>query len=119
MPEPVLYPEKDEFSVYEWEGGCEDPRIVETKDGRYFLYYTSYNGKVALLCCAESTDLVHWKKHGPIFKDAMNGKYKTSGQNPAQLSAGRRVTTFIRSSSRKPTGCTGEKVTFMLPPPMI
>ena len=21
MPEPVLYPEKDEFSVYEWEGG--------------------------------------------------------------------------------------------------
>ena len=76
MPEPVLYPEKDEFSVYEWEGGCEDPRIVETKDGRYFLYYTSYNGKVALLCCAESTDLVHWKKHGPIFKDAMNGKYK-------------------------------------------
>ena len=76
MPEPVLYPEKDEFSVYEWEGGCEDPRIVETKDGRYFLYYTSYNGKVALLCCAESTDLVHWEKHGPIFKDAMNGKYK-------------------------------------------
>ena len=38
------------------------PRIVETKDGRYFLYYTSYNGKVALLCCAESTDLVHWEK---------------------------------------------------------
>ena len=76
MPEPVLYPEKDEFSVYEWEGGCEDPRIVETKDGRYFLYYTSYNGKVALLCCAESTDLVHWEKPGPIFKDAMKGNYK-------------------------------------------
>ena len=48
MPEPVLYPEKDEFSIYEWEGGCEDPRIVETKDGKYFLYYTSFNGKVAL-----------------------------------------------------------------------
>ena len=47
------------------------------------------------------------------------GNIKASGQNPAQLSAGRRVTTFIRSSSRKPTGCTGEKVTFMLPPPMI
>ena len=76
MPEPVLYPEKDEFSIYEWEGGCEDPRIVETKDGKYFLYYTSFNGKVALLSCAESTDLVHWKKHGPIFKDTLNGKYK-------------------------------------------
>lgn len=57
-------------------GRLRGSRIVETKDGRYFLYYTSYNGKVALLCCAESTDLVHWKKHGPIFKDAMNGKYK-------------------------------------------
>ena len=119
MPEPVLYPEKDEFSVYEWEGGCEDPRIVETKDGRYFLYYTSYNGKVALLCCAESTDLVHWEKHGPIFKDAMNGKYKNLWSKSGAVVCRQEVTTFIRSSSRQPTGCTGEKATFMLPPPMI
>lgn len=73
--EPVLFPSHDDFYSLEWEGGCEDPRIVETEDGRYFLYYTAFNGKVALLCCAESTDLVHWKKHGPLFLDASNGKY--------------------------------------------
>jgi beta-1,2-mannosidase len=27
-PEPVLYPDDDFMNVYEWEGGCEDPRIV-------------------------------------------------------------------------------------------
>ena len=44
-------------------------------DGKYFLYYTAFNGNVALLCCAESTDLIHWKKHGPIFQDTLSGKY--------------------------------------------
>ena len=75
LPQPVLYPDNDDFQRYEWEGGCEDPRIVETEDGRYFLYYTAYDGKVALLSCAESTDLVHWKKHGPVFREALGGKY--------------------------------------------
>lgn len=75
FPQPVLYPDNDGFLDLEWEGGCEDPRIVETQDGKYFLYYTAFNGKVALLCCAESTDLVRWKKHGPVFGKAMNGKY--------------------------------------------
>ena len=74
-PEPVLFPDDDGFQSFEWEGGCEDPRIVETEDGTYFLYYTAFNGKTALLCCAESTDLIRWKKHGPIFRDALNGKY--------------------------------------------
>ncbi|WP_029164020.1 hypothetical protein [Anaerophaga thermohalophila] len=27
-PEPVLYPDNDEFKKYEWEGGCEDPRTA-------------------------------------------------------------------------------------------
>lgn len=75
FPEPVLFPANDDFYSVEWEGGCEDPRIVETEDGRYFLYYTAFNGTVALLCCAESTDLVHWKKHGPLFQNALAGKY--------------------------------------------
>ena len=73
-PEPVLFPDEDGFQSFEWEGGCEDPRIVETEEGKYYLYYTSFNGRTALLCCAESTDLIHWKKHGPIFRDALNGK---------------------------------------------
>ena len=74
-PEPVLFPDEDGFQSFEWEGGCEDPRIVETEEGKYYLYYTSFNGRTALLCCAESTDLIHWKKHGPILRDALNGKY--------------------------------------------
>lgn len=75
-PEPVLYPDEDEFKSVEWEGGCEDPRIIETRDGRYLLYYTAYDdGRTGLLCCAESGDLRHWKKHGPVFRKALNGKY--------------------------------------------
>ena len=31
--EPVFYPDNDLMKKYEWEGGCEDPRIVENKDG--------------------------------------------------------------------------------------
>src|SRR5438067_805560 len=26
---PVLHPDNDEYKSFEWEGGCEDPRIVE------------------------------------------------------------------------------------------
>ena len=33
MPAPVLYPDNDSFKKLEWEGGCEDPRVVEGEDG--------------------------------------------------------------------------------------
>ncbi len=71
---------------YEKPGGCEDPRITKIKD-TYYLTYTAYNGSVARLCEAVSTDLTHWKKIGPIFPNArwsksgailnkkINGKY--------------------------------------------
>ena len=75
MPEPVIFPEEDEYKEKEWEGGCEDPRVIETENGDYFIYYTSYNGHTVNLCCAESRDLVHWKKHGNIFARTLNGKY--------------------------------------------
>ncbi|HXL58854.1 MAG TPA: hypothetical protein VN958_21475, partial [Chitinophagaceae bacterium] len=29
MHTPVLYPENDNYKKYEWQGGCEDPRLVE------------------------------------------------------------------------------------------
>ena len=73
--QPVLYPEQDECLHYEWDGGCEDPRIVERKDGVYVMLYTSYDVDIARLCAAESTDLYHWKKHGPVFAKALDGKY--------------------------------------------
>ncbi|MDP9230916.1 MAG: glycoside hydrolase family 130 protein, partial [Bacteroidota bacterium] len=72
---PVLYPANDEQKKFEWEGGCEDPRIVEDENGIYFLTYTAYDGDKARLLVASSTDLYHWIKHGPAFAKAKNGKY--------------------------------------------
>lgn len=73
--EPVLYPMNDAFKKYEWEGGCEDPRIVEDGNGTYYMTYTAYDGTTARLFVASSTDLINWKKHGSVFAKADNGKY--------------------------------------------
>jgi predicted GH43/DUF377 family glycosyl hydrolase len=75
-PTPVLYPDNDFMKVYEWEGGCEDPRIVESETGTYVLTYTAYDGKTARLCVASSPDLLTWKKNGLAFGKAHGGKYK-------------------------------------------
>ena len=73
--EPVLYPDKDNQSKYEWTGGVEDPRIVETDSGEYVLAYTQWNRDIPRLAVATSRDLLHWTKHGPAFAKAGNGKY--------------------------------------------
>lgn len=73
--EPVLFPTEDEYKKYEWEGGCEDPRIVEDDQGKYYMTYTAYDGTTARLFIASSTDLENWTKHGSVFKKAENGKY--------------------------------------------
>ncbi|WP_456421742.1 glycoside hydrolase family 130 protein [Lutibacter sp.] len=75
LPNPVLYPENDKVKKFEWEGGCEDPRIVEDESGTYYLTYTAWNGDKARLFIATSTDLMSWTKHGSAFKNAYNGKY--------------------------------------------
>lgn len=67
---PVLFPDYDEQSLYEFPGGCEDPRIVETEEGTYVMTYTQWNRQVAVLGIATSDDLLHWKKHGYAFKTA-------------------------------------------------
>src|SRR5687768_4423103 len=56
--DPVLYPDNDSLKVYEWEGGIEDPRVVETGDGIYVMTYTAYDGKTARLLVATSRDLI-------------------------------------------------------------
>lgn len=66
-PLPVLYPDNDSAKKYEWEGGCEDPRIVEDENGIYYLTYTGYDGDKARLMIASSKDLYHWTKHGLAF----------------------------------------------------
>ncbi len=66
-PIPVLYPDNDSLKIFEWEGGCEDPRVVQRADSTYIMTYTAYDGKTARLCVASSRDLVAWKKHGLAF----------------------------------------------------
>src|SRR5687767_12373288 len=70
-PVPVLYPDNDDSKKYEWEGGCEDPRIVEDEKGTYYMTYTAYDGDKARLLIATSTDLYHWTKHGLAFSIEM------------------------------------------------
>lgn len=74
-PNPVLYPGNDTCKKYEWEGGCEDPRVVQDSAGTYYMTYTAYDGKTARLFIATSKDLVHWKKWGSVFADANSGFY--------------------------------------------
>lgn len=73
---PVMYPAEDAMKEYEWPGGCEDPRICRTADGRYVMAYTSWNRQVPRLCIATSRDLRTWEKHGPAFEDAYDGRFK-------------------------------------------
>ncbi|MDX1544537.1 MAG: glycoside hydrolase family 130 protein [Christiangramia sp.] len=75
MKEPVFYPDEDGQKEFEWPGGTEDPRIVETKDGLYVLTYTQWNRDVPRLAIATSRDLKNWKKYGPAFLNHKNGKY--------------------------------------------
>lgn len=92
MPNPVFYPEDDDMKIHEWNyqkvdgyeidptrcvscyfDGVEDPRIVESEDGRYFMTYTAYEGRTARLAIASSDDLQTWTKHGLVLGD---GKYR-------------------------------------------
>lgn len=78
---PVLYPRKGEFMEYDFPGGCEDPRVVETADGQYVMAYTSWNYKVPRLSIAISKDLFNWKKMGPPLPMLMRVNTSTSPPN--------------------------------------
>jgi beta-1,2-mannosidase len=75
FPEPVLYPDSSGFMQYDYPGGCEDPRLVQTEDGLYVAVYTSWNYKTPRLSTAFSKDLFHWQKKGPAFAKAHNSKF--------------------------------------------
>ncbi|MCW3117661.1 MAG: hypothetical protein JWM28_1743 [Chitinophagaceae bacterium] len=75
FPEPVLYPDSSEFMQYDYPGGCEDPRLVQTEDGTYVVVYTAWNYKIPRLSIAFSKDLFHWQKKGPAFAKAHNSKF--------------------------------------------
>jgi len=58
--QPVIFPEHDYEKM-----GTEDPRITYL-DGTYYLFYTGYDGKNALICYATSKDLTTFTKKGVI-----------------------------------------------------
>lgn len=81
---PVFFPAEDGEKAHEWTGGCEDPRVVESPDGRYVMLYTQWSGKTFRLGLATSGDLRSWTKHGSPFakarnKGARSTPYKSAG----------------------------------------
>jgi predicted GH43/DUF377 family glycosyl hydrolase len=97
LPEPVFYPDNDKMAIYEWKGGVEDPRVVESEDGRYIMTYTSYDGRTARLCLASSEDLIHWTKHGlALGEGSYRDAWSKSGAIVSKLDNGKIVATRIK-----------------------
>jgi predicted GH43/DUF377 family glycosyl hydrolase len=96
---PVLYPAEDAQKKWEWEGGCEDPRVVQDDRGIYYMTYTAFDGQTARLRVATSVDLVHWIKKGSAFADADGGRYSRcwskSGSIVSRYTEGKIVATKV------------------------
>jgi len=84
-PKPVLFPADDAQKEFEWTGGCEDPRVAVTEDGTYVILYTAWNTKVPRLSAATSKDLITWKKNGPAFKQAYDGRFFNIASKSASI----------------------------------
>jgi predicted GH43/DUF377 family glycosyl hydrolase len=99
-PAPVFFPAPDDQTAREWEGGVEDPRIVESEDGTYVITYTQWNRVTYSIGIATSRDLLTWHKYGPAFGSTPGGKYSTlkykSGAIVTKLSKGRLIATRIQ-----------------------
>jgi beta-1,2-mannosidase len=74
-PASVFFPAPDDQTAREWEGGVEDPRIVESEDGIYSLIYTQSNRVTYSIGIATSRDLLTWHKYWPAL--GTTGKYST------------------------------------------
>jgi beta-1,2-mannobiose phosphorylase / 1,2-beta-oligomannan phosphorylase len=60
MDKPIIAP-SESYEIH----GTEDPRVVFF-EGKYYLFYTAYDGKNALIAYATSKDLKRWTKQGVI-----------------------------------------------------
>lgn len=109
-PVPVMYPDQQEASkTYEWDGGCEDPRVVEGVDSKgkrmFVMTYTAWNHKKFRLSIATSYDLRTWTKHGPAFAKAFDGKYKDfackSGSILTEAKNGKLVAAKVKIGGKK------------------
>jgi predicted GH43/DUF377 family glycosyl hydrolase len=91
-PEPVLFPDDGRWQAWEWPGGCEDARVVESPDGGFVCTYTGFDGKVGTLLVATSDDLRTWHKHGPAFADTPHARRSSkSGAIVTEVRDGRLV----------------------------
>jgi beta-1,2-mannosidase len=81
----ILFPGDDSEKSREWEGGCEDPRCVETEGGTYVLFYTQYarsaDSAQTDLGMATSRDLIHWQKTGPVQGLRPDGSFVTPSKS--------------------------------------
>lgn len=92
----MLFPADDRWQAWEWPGGLEDPRVVESPDGGYVCTYTAFDGKVGCLFVATSDDLRNWEKHGPAFTGSPYVRRPTkAGAIVTELKAGRLVAARI------------------------
>lgn len=106
---PVMYPDDSPVSrVYEWKGGCEDPRVVAAEvDGKplFVMTYTAWNNNTPRLAIATSTDLKTWTKHGPALLRACGGKFKDlackSGSIVTEVVNGRQVAAKVSVDGKK------------------
>ena len=99
-PEPVLFPDHDVMRRYEWPGGVEDPRVVETEDPEsgkrgYLMTYTAFDGAMARLATATSPDLRTWTKHGLAFSGAYEHRWSKSGALVCRMGESAPVATRI------------------------
>ncbi len=95
-PEPVLFPDAGKWQPWEWPGGCEDPRVVESPDGGYVCHYTAFNGTSSCLFVATSDDLLRWEKHGPAFGNTPYvRRWSKSGAVVTSVVDGRLVATRV------------------------
>lgn len=99
-PSPVLFPADDFMRQYEWEGGCEDPRVVRSRTGTYVMTYTAFDGRTARLAVATSEDLFHWKKEGLAFAGARGGKYRDLWSKSGSIVAAARGEDLVAVSIR-------------------
>ena len=98
-PTPVFYPDNDALKKYEWEGGCEDPRVVESPNGVYIMTYTTFDGDKARLCMATSKDLVKWEKQGLAFGQEMyRNSWSKSGAIVCRQQGSRMVAQKVNGS---------------------
>ncbi|MHB1924771.1 MAG: glycoside hydrolase family 130 protein [Acidimicrobiales bacterium] len=96
-PEPVIYPDRDDWQAWEWPGGCEDPRVVETPDGDFVCLYTAFDGSRSSLFSAASPDLRHWEKRGPAFAGSpLATRWSKSGSIVTEVRDGRLVAARIQ-----------------------